>query len=209
VYYQSDGTAGTIEWVKESGSNTTTLWKRKPSFPAALTSSRVPFASGTSTLSEDADFTFDTATNTIALTGGYKERSRSVAMGEWAAVAFSAGNYTASGGGSWTVAAGDQVSLRYTLVGKTATIDFTLNTTTVAGTPSTLILTIPGLTAAATALKPCARVLDNGGTAVVGLCETTASSAGIKFYTSMTAAGAWANSTDNTYVQGSITFEVQ
>ncbi|HXG72906.1 MAG TPA: hypothetical protein VNJ04_20105 [Gemmatimonadaceae bacterium] len=71
-------------------------------------------------------------------------------------------------------------------------------------------LAIPGgFTSDGAALGMCARVLDNGGVATTGLCEVSNGGTTIRFYTSATAAGTWATSTNNTYVQGSFTFAVQ
>jgi hypothetical protein len=65
-------------------------------------------------------------------------------MGEWADLAFNASNFTASAGGTWTVASGNVQSLCYTLIGKTALILVSLAATTFTGSASNLyILNFP------------------------------------------------------------------
>ncbi|HXG70388.1 MAG TPA: hypothetical protein VNJ04_07225 [Gemmatimonadaceae bacterium] len=149
-------------------------------------------------------------TGALTTSSTITERGRSLPLGEWSAVAFAAGNFTASGVGSWTVGSLDQTRYAYSLVGKTMTVVFTINEASVSGAPSTLNLAIPGgFTSDGAALGMCARVVDNGGAATTGLCEVANGGTTIRFYTSATAAGTWATSTDNTYVQGSFTFAVQ
>lgn len=63
-------------------------------------------------------------------------------------VPYSASTFTAGGGGTWTVGAGDQVQLQYRLNGHELTMDFLITSTTVAGTVSELRIALPaGLTA--------------------------------------------------------------
>jgi hypothetical protein len=138
--------------------------------------------------------------------GGIKERARSVAMGEWTTRAFAAGNFTANGAMTWTVGSGDVVTDAYTVVGKALTYAFTLNTTTVAGTPnSTLQILIPGSFTAAKTMTTLCRLLDNG-TATSGIVFATASSTTISIQ--RLDAANFSAATDTTLVQGVITCEV-
>jgi hypothetical protein len=50
--------------------------------------------------------------------GDIYERGRTVPMGEWIAVPFNASDFTAASG-TWTVVAGDVITFRYMLIGKT------------------------------------------------------------------------------------------
>lgn len=144
----------------------------------------------------------------LTVTGPIYERGRTTPLGEWTSVAFNAANYTAPGG-SWTVASGDQSVLAYSMVGKTMTLVFTINTSTVAGGPVQLNLAIPGgFVSARTTLGPCTRTVDNGA-AAIGLCETIAASSNVRLYTNVTAGTAWAAATDTTSVSGRVTLEVQ
>jgi hypothetical protein len=47
------------------------------------------------------------------------EKGRAVPMGHWQDVPYSAGNFNASGGMTWTVSAGNLIFSRYTVIGKT------------------------------------------------------------------------------------------
>jgi hypothetical protein len=54
----------------------------------------------------------------------------------WVTPPFNAGDFTASGAMTWTVAAGNVAEYAYTSLNRTMTVSFVLNATTVAGTPS-------------------------------------------------------------------------
>jgi len=158
------------------------------------------------TLGADAGITYDKAADILALVGGYKERSRSFAMGEWTTPAFNAGDFTAGGTQTWTVAAGDVSTFEYTLVGKKMTVVFVIQTSTVGGTPDPdLRLAVPGgFTAAKRALNDIL-CLDNG-TFTLGFYQILADNTYISF-TKQSLAN-WAAATDNSAVFGEITFEV-
>jgi hypothetical protein len=76
---------------------------------------------------------------------GIKERGRTVAMGEWIDVPYSAANFTTNSAAPWTVTAVQQITLAYMLVGKTMFVNIWLNPTTL-GTPAPteLRIKIPG-----------------------------------------------------------------
>lgn len=141
-------------------------------------------------------------------TGGtVKERARSFAMGEWTTPTFSAGNFTGNGSMTWTVAAGDVTTYAYTVVGKKMTVLFNIVTTTVGGTPnSSLQIAIPGSFTAAKAVFSTFNYNDNGAARAIGVAQVAASGTNILLQT-MTGAN-WTAATDNTHVQGQITFEV-
>jgi hypothetical protein len=62
----------------------------------------------------------------------------------WTSVSFAAGNFTATGGGTWTVASGDQEVFKYRKHGTTLDVHVALISTTVAGTVTALNIVIPG-----------------------------------------------------------------
>jgi len=75
----------------------------------------------------------------------YFETPRAVPMGYWIAVPFSAANFTASGGASWVVAAGNIALNRYTLIGKTLIWSVYIVNSAISGaTPAELYIKIPG-----------------------------------------------------------------
>lgn len=134
------------------------------------------------------------------------ERGRSTPLGEWINVTFSAGNFTGNGSMTWTLASGDQTTLKYTLIGKTMIVSFVLATTTVGGTPNTsLRIAIPGGFTAAVAMSAPCEVSDNG-TSTRSMADVAAGGSNIVI--TKAAGGNWSASTDNTAVRGQIAFEV-
>lgn len=126
----------------------------------------------------------------------------------WTTPSFSAGDFTANGSMTWTVAAGDVTTYAYIVNGKMMTVNFYLVSTTVAGTPNTTLqIAIPGSkTATKSALTSCAYI-DNSGTQSIGICNVAASGTVIRI-TKADGTTNWTASTDGTSVYGSITFEI-
>ncbi len=126
----------------------------------------------------------------------------------WTSVAFSAGNFLAVGGGSWTVASGDQTTLKYELTGKTLRMSVFLGSTTIAGTVTSVTIPIPASLVSATATGGPASIYDNTATAfetgqwVVGVGGTT-----ITFVRA--ASASFSASTDATSIHATLVFEVQ
>ena len=121
----------------------------------------------------------------------------------WTSVSYSAGNFTADSG-TWTVDSGDQTTLRYHKIGKRMTVAFTIASTDVSTTPTTLSITIPGgFTASARMDIPV--YFSDAGTAAIGLAFVEASGTVINI---RKVTGTFsATSSDNTAVFGQITFE--
>lgn len=144
----------------------------------------------------------------IYVTNGVHEHGRSAAMGEWTAVAFAAGNFTASGTQTWTVTSGQQVAYSWMIIGKTMFLAFTINGSSVGGVASTeLRIAIPGGFLAATGNTLGAiRSFDNG-VDTVGFCGTVVGAAYVRLWRS--GFTNWAASALNTSVQGLAVFEVQ
>jgi len=140
------------------------------------------------------------------VTDGYLERSRTVRMGEWTSVSFSAGNFTANGSMTWTVASGDQITYQYMLIGKTLFVNAVIDTSTVGGTPNIVLqLAVPGgFTAAKKAQASC--VLFDNGVAALGFSQVLAS--GTLIQIGRADGSNLAASTDNTYVRVMMQFEV-
>jgi len=137
------------------------------------------------------------------------ERSRTFKPGEWTTPAYSGANFIGGGSMTWTVDSGDVVTYQYTLIGKLITVVFRLLNTTVGGTlANTLSVRVPGgFTAAKTTVSPTLLYNDNGAGAVVGTLLITATNNAIGL-NKLTLAN-WSASTNNTEVNGVITFEVQ
>jgi hypothetical protein len=142
----------------------------------------------------------------IDINGKLYEHGRSIAAGKWTDVAFNAGNFTASAG-DWTVAAGDVATLSYTKVGNMMTVKFYIVTSTVSSTPAELRIAVPGSVTVSTgeaAVNPI-RLLDNN-TSAIGFAIVTAGATYIQIQRGD--GGAFTSSTDQTYVQGQITFAI-
>jgi hypothetical protein len=131
------------------------------------------------------------------------------AQGEWTTVAHSAGNFTASSG-TWTVASGDQIAFAYTLIGKTMTVNFRIDTSSVSATPATLRIAIPGgFTAASDAYNGGLIYNDAGGGYVGGGSIFVIASGTVINLQEVFGTSTWAAATDTTSVLGQITFEIQ
>src|SRR5262249_26037279 len=138
---------------------------------------------------------------------GFFERDRNVALGEWTAVSFASGNFTASSG-NWTLTSGDQLLFRYMLIGKTLFIKFRLDTTTVSATPTNLRITLPGgFTVAQDGFAGGLVYNDNGaGWNGGGHIYTTSGQTYVELYKSDLSN--WATATDTTYVRGQVQVEI-
>jgi hypothetical protein len=128
-------------------------------------------------------------------------------LGTWTTPTFSAGDFTASGSQTWTVAEGDVLTYAYTIIGKMMTVMFAIESTTVGGTPSTqLIIAIPaGKTATKSAYNAIGLISDNSvrttGVISIGAGDTT-------MLLNRTDNANWTASTNATTVRGQITFEI-
>lgn len=123
----------------------------------------------------------------------------------WATVAFNAANFTATGGGTWTVQSADQLVFRYMVVGKTMRIALRLDTTSVSGTVTFLNVAIPGGFSSAFGLSAPCIIYDNNG-AVPGHGEAV-------FLGNVIRLGkgdgpAFSASTNLTYMRMMLTFEI-
>lgn len=127
--------------------------------------------------------------------------------GMWTPIAFDASAFTGNGAMTWIVAEADQVTLAYTLVGKTLTFAFTLRNTTVGGVLNNeLRIEMPRQFTAAREMHVPVTLTDNGtrttGCAIVVPDSTTI---GIR----RTNDANFAAATNATDVEGQLTFEVK
>lgn len=127
--------------------------------------------------------------------------------GFWNAVAYAAGNFTASGSMTWTVDAADQLHYDFTQVGKTIFVRFMLANTTVGGVAdSTLHITIPRAHTANDAGTTLVYLKDNGAYAV-GVARVSAGSTTIDI-TRLDHAN-FSLSADNTDIEGEVVIEIE
>ncbi len=131
-----------------------------------------------------------------------------IVAGVWTTPAFSAGNFTGSSSMTWTVGSGDVETYEYAMVGKMMTVLFSINTTTVGGTPDTALkIAIPGSKVAAKAAYNAMAVISDNSSLTTGNARVSAGGTTIQIF--RTDAANWTASTDATSVRGQITFEIQ
>ena len=128
--------------------------------------------------------------------------------GEWPSVAHSGGNFTAAGGGSWTVDLADQSVLAYSIIGKTMIVSFAITSTDVTGTVSALQIAIPASKTAAKLASAPLSALNDAGTDRRGYCSVQAAATVIQIFRS-DLSNFTATASDNTSVSGQIIFEIQ
>lgn len=125
--------------------------------------------------------------------------------GAWVTPTYSAGDYTASTG-NWTVDSGDVVTYAYKFTGNTMTVAFAIATSDVSATPATLRIAIPASKTATKTITTTGHGQDAGGGNEVLILSVAA---GGTVITIGRLSGNWtATSSDNTNVNGEITFEV-
>lgn len=138
------------------------------------------------------------------------ERGRSVGIGDWATISYVAGNFSGeiTGTADWTVDNADVVSLRYTRVGNTVTLNYSIQNTDVANSPTQLRFVVPlAVVASGRFTSACSRALDNGtvvaARAVIDAGISTTSVAILKADSAV-----WTNTAgDNTTVEGQLVYE--
>lgn len=131
--------------------------------------------------------------------------------GAWVSPAFNAGNFTASGSQTWTVGSGDVATYAYLLVGKTMTVSFNIQNSSVGGTPSSeLRIAIPAgqTSVAGKVIDSLIRISDAGAALTTGYCEVGSGATAIQCFKDLTGVSNWSAATDTTIVIGQITFEV-
>jgi len=131
------------------------------------------------------------------------ERGRSYGMGEAQDIPYNGANFTGSAG-TWTVEAGDQITLKWMIVGRTMTMWFALDATTVAAPGNELRIAIPYVTPAFAAANTF-WYADNGGADEIGIVVVSPAGGGI-LRLFRTQQNNWTASTNATRMWGQITF---
>jgi hypothetical protein len=207
----STGLPSVVAGALVRGNSAATQWERI-SIGAAntvlLSSGTLPDWSARPTLRDVAE----SITGVYDFTLGLKERSRAHLIGEWISPAYAAGDYTGSGGMTWTVDLADVLTFEYTVIGKTMIVIFALGTTSVTAPLGTdLQIKIPGsYISAKTAVGGTVRVSDNGSAGELGICVVGAAGTNVLIRKGpLIAAANWTASVNNTTLQGIMAFEVQ
>lgn len=122
-------------------------------------------------------------------------------------VAYAGGNFTATGGGTWTVDAGDQAVFRYRLDGDVITVEFTLETTSIAGVVTDIRMPIPAGLLSTVKLGMSVTIFDNSLTVLeTGLLSVIAGGAQMTILRN--GGAAFTASANLTYVRGVARFQV-
>ena len=160
--------------------------------------------------------TFTDATYDIGASGATRPRNGyfsgnitigSGQLGAWTTPTFSAGDYTASGSQTWTVASGDVTTMEYTIINKLMIVNWLIQTTTVGGTPATYLqIAIPASKTATKLAVVNTGVIDNGSPHEVGLATVAAAGTVIKI--SRNGGANWSAATNTTEVFGHMAFEI-
>lgn len=129
----------------------------------------------------------------------------------WTTPAYSSGDFTANGSMTWTVDAGDVTTYQYIVIGKMMTVNWVLNTTTVGGTPNSLLyLKIPGSYVSAKATQGAIFQCYDNDTTAQCFSDVTAGGTLIRIFKYVSSgSNNWSLATNTTYIYGSITFEIQ
>jgi hypothetical protein len=133
-------------------------------------------------------------------------------QGAWITPSFSAGDYTANGAMTWTVASGDVALMAYYLKGRQLSVLFELNTTTTGGVASTALRrTVPGGFTIASGVRAFYRVINAGVTVTspLGMAYAAAASTYIEFLRDGSGTANWTIGTDNVGILGSLFTDVQ
>jgi hypothetical protein len=124
----------------------------------------------------------------------------------WTNEAFDAADFTGNGSMTWTLASGDVTTLAYEKTGKKVTVSFTLDTTSVGGTPSNILqIAIPG-GFTATKLMVNQVFINDNGTVTGGWCRVSAGGTVIQII--KYGSGNFTASTNATAIYGQIRFQV-
>lgn len=125
----------------------------------------------------------------------------------WTTPAFSAGDFTADGSMTWTVAAGDIITYAYLESGRKMLFSFMLDTTTLGGTPnSALYIKIPNSkTSTKRILGTCS--VYPAGSWQYGHCEVLAGGTKVGVYRDLAGTNWTVSGSDNVYIRGIIEFE--
>lgn len=196
------GTAGKIVTIKNTGTKVATFAHQSASssagnkFTNTATSAPTPIAAGGWII-----YQYD---GTDWQMVGHEQ-------GAWITATFAAGNFTAAGSMTWTVDAGDVASLAYRLSGRTVTVVFQLETTTIGGTVNATTIIGSGAIGSFTIARTTwaiGFVINNGATGIAALVQAGYGASGIGLFVSMTGSTNYVAGTNNNSHRGTISYDV-
>jgi len=139
------------------------------------------------------------------------EKGRGTPVGHWINVPYSAGLFSAAGGGTWTVEAGDYIYFSYSVVGKTMLVKFAVGATTIAGTVTALLVTMPGgYSTTDSTPQPMYTNAGNSPGIIAGWgnCIAEGNGSTFRIILDMNASVAWPVQTNTLYVFGGCTLQL-
>jgi len=153
-------------------------------------------------------YAFFVDSNVTSVYRGYAEQNRSVANGHWQTRAFAAGNYTAGGSMTATVASGNVTTESWAVNGNTCTFNALITGFTLGGSanPEFDIVLPPGIVSASVVGTPCV-VINNGVATSAGYAQVGASGSNLRIFVDASAATNWTLSA-NSGVKVSISFQI-
>lgn len=125
--------------------------------------------------------------------------------------AFNAGDYTSTGGGTaWTVDSGDIVANSYSIIGKMLFMNVLIQTSTITGTPSQLLMKVPEGKTIKTGSNniSTAVVSNNGGANAAVLLQAAGGATLIVIYPNLAGTGTFAAGTNNNQIMFSFSFPI-
>ena len=153
-------------------------------------------------------FTTYTAFGNNGIVPTIEGSSSSNIIQQYSTPTFSAANFT-SNSGTWVVESADVLTYQYQIINKTMTVNFYIITSTVTGTPTQLQISVPDAKFSFSRTAVPFGYWDNQiGTGGVGQAFILPNTNNI-ILTKDIASTAWANSTNQTYVWGQLTFDIQ
>jgi hypothetical protein len=139
---------------------------------------------------------------------GLQERNRTFTMGEYVPIAYNAANFAANTG-TWTVDSADQVTLGYSVVGKTLTLFFQIDNTDVSSATTGLLILLPAGYTCAARTQNIVQVADAGAAATTGVAFIPATGTAVEIRSNIGGGGWSATTGDNTLVRGQIAIPIQ
>ena len=120
---------------------------------------------------------------------------------------FAAGDYSVTGGGSWTVEAGDVATYRFRILGKTMFMEIVIGGSTIGSAPVILTIALPESKKTANAWQIASGIYDNGAT--VQDIKITATVSGVDILIQKIDDTAFTNGTNNQDIKFNTSFEIE
>ena len=139
---------------------------------------------------------------------GITERARPTAMGDWIAPSYSRGDFTVDTG-TITVDPGDVETFQYSLVGKTMSLQFNINTFSLSSTPGAVRIRVPGGFTVSNTTQTIVSINDNFAGWIQAIAKVEAGGNMVYVMPNTTETGSWSVAANSSSVRGQITIPLQ